>query len=108
MKVQITTRHCDVSDDLREHTQAQIDKLSRYDPRVGSADVTYTEEKHTRKVDVVVHIDGAEAVVAQAEDRDFRTALDQAIDRLVRMLKRERQRHRDHSAPPLSKHTREA
>jgi putative sigma-54 modulation protein len=108
LKVQITARHCDISDDLREATQAQIDKLSRYDPRGGSADVTYTEEKHTRKVDVVVHIDGAEAVVAQAEDREFRTALDKAIDRLVRMLKRERQQHRDHSVPPLSKHTREA
>ncbi len=70
MKVRIATRHCDVPDDLREPTEAEIDKLSRYDSRVGSADVTYTEEKHTRKIDVVVHIDGAETVVAQAEDRE--------------------------------------
>ena len=108
MRIQITARHCNVPDALLRRTEEQIQKLSRYDPRVGSAEVTYTEEKHSRKVEVVLHIDGAQPVVAHAEAREFRSALDKAIDRVTRMLKRERQQHRDHWAPPLPQGTREA
>ena len=108
MRVQITARHCDFPDELLTHTEQQIQKLIRYDPRVASAEVTYTEEKHARKAEVVLHIDGAEPVVAHAEEREFRSALDKAIDRVTRMLKRERQQHRDHWAPPLPEDTSEA
>ena len=108
MRVKITTRHCDVPKALLTRTEEQIQKLSKYDSRVGSAEVTYTEEKHSRKVEVVLHIDGAPPVVAQAEERDFRSALDKATDRITRMLKRERQQHRDHWAPPLPEATNEA
>ena len=107
MRVQITARHCNVPDSQLSRTEEQIRKLSRYDPRVGSAEVTYTEEKRTRKAEVVLHIDGAEPVVARAEELEFRSALDKAIDRITRMLKRERQRHRDHWAPPLPEGERE-
>ena len=101
MRVQITARHCNVPDALLSRAEEQIQKLSRYDPRVGSADVTFTEEKRSRTAEVVLHIDGAEPIVARAEEREFRSALDKTIDRVTRMLKRERQQHRDHWAPPL-------
>lgn len=105
MRVQITARHCSVPDALLNRTEEQVQKLSRYDPRIGSAEVTYTEEKHIRKAEVVLHIDGAEPVVAHAEEREFRSALDRAIERVTRMVKRERQQHRDHWAPPLPEET---
>ena len=108
MRVQILARHCKVPDALLSRTEEQIQKLSRYDPRVASAEVTYTEKKHLRKVEVVLRVDGAGPVVAHAEEREFRSALDRAIDRITRMLKRERQQHRDHWAPPLPEGTREA
>ena len=97
MRVQITARHCSVPDALLRCTEAQINKLNRYDQRIASAEVTYTEEKRSRKAEVVLHIDGTEPIV----EPEFRSALDKAIDRVTRMLKRERQQHRDHWAPPL-------
>ena len=102
MRVQITARHCSVSDALLRRTEEQIQKLSRYDSRIASAEVIYTEEKHSKKAEVVLHIDGAEPVVAHAEESEFRSALDKTTDRVTRMLKRERQQHRDHRAPPLA------
>jgi ribosomal subunit interface protein len=101
LRVQITARHCSVPDALLRRTEEQINRLSRYDPRIASAEVTYTEEKRSRKAEVVLHIDGTEPVVARAEEPEFRSALDKATDRVTRMLKRERQQHRDHWAPPL-------
>ena len=108
MRVQITARHCNVPDALLNRTEEHIQKLSRYDSRISSAEVIYTEEKRSRTAEVVVHIDRGEPVVARAEEREFRSALDKAIDRITRMLKRERQQHRDHRAPPLPESAPEA
>ena len=102
MRVQITARHCDVPTDVLERTESQIRSLAKYQARASSADVVYSEEKLTRKVEVIVHIDGAEAVVAHGEGMEFRSALDEVVERLSRRLRRQRERRRDHKAPPLS------
>jgi ribosomal subunit interface protein len=99
--VQIAARHCDVPADVLERTEAQVASLSKYSPRASAADVVFTEEKLTRIAEVIVHIDGGEPVVARGEGSEFRTALDQVIDRLSRRLRRQRERRTDHKAPPL-------
>jgi ribosomal subunit interface protein len=104
VRVQIMARHCNVPDALLSRTEEHIQKLSRYDPCVSSAEVIYTEEKRSRKAEVVLNIDRGEPVVA----RGLRSALDKAMDRITRMLKRERQQHRDHRAPPLPERAPEA
>lgn len=102
MRITITERHCEVPQKVRERTERQIERLARYEPRATAAEVVYSDEKHTRKVEVIVHIDGAEHVVGRGEAADFRSALDQVTDRLRRMLSERRDRRRDHQAPPLS------
>lgn len=102
VRVSITERKCTVPRKVLERTEAQVGALDKYEGRATAADVVYTEEKQTRKVEVVVHIDGAPQVAARGEGRDFRTALDQVVDRLRRMLSEARERRRDHQAPPLS------
>ena len=102
MRVQITARHCDVPKDVLERTETQIRSLAKYQARASAADVVYSEEKLMRKVEVIVHIDGAEAVVAHGEGTEFRPALDAVVERLSRRLRRQRERRRDHKAPPLS------
>ena len=105
MRTQIAARHCDVPKDVLARAEEQIQKLTRYDSRVSSAEVVFTEEKHSKKAEIILHIDGTAPLVAHAEESDFRSALDKTLDRLGRMLKRQRQRHRDHHAPPLSEST---
>jgi ribosomal subunit interface protein len=102
VRVNITERHCEVPQRVRERTERQISGLSRYEPRATAAEVVYSDERHTRKVEVIVHIDGAEHVVGRGEAADFRSALDQVVNRLRRMLSERRDRRRDHQAPPLS------
>lgn len=105
MKVIITERHCEVPQKVRDRTETQIAGLAKYERRATAAEVVYWDEKHTRKVEVIVHIDGAEHVVGRGEGGDFRSALDQVVDRLRRMLSERRERRRDHQAPPLSEGT---
>lgn len=99
--MQISARHCDVPADVLERTETQVASLSKYSPRASAAEVVYMEEKLTRIVEIIVHIDGGEPVVARGEGDEFRSALDQVIDRMSRQLRRQRERRTNHKAPPL-------
>ena len=99
MRVQITERHCSVPSDVLERTEEQVAALSKYSPRATSADVVYMEEKLDKVVEVIVHIDGGEPVVARGQDGEFRNALDQVVGRIGRMLRKQRERRTDHQAP---------
>jgi ribosomal subunit interface protein len=101
LRIQITTRHCDVSDDVLERTRGQVESLSKFNPRATSAEVVFEEEKVSRKVEVIVHADGSPPVVAHGEASEFRAAVDQVVDRVGRMLREQRKREREHQAPPL-------
>lgn len=101
MRIQITTRHCEVSDDVLERAREQVASLSKFNPRATSAEVVFEEEKVTRRVEVIVHADGSPPVVANGEADQFRAAVDQVVDRVGRMLREQRKREREHKAPPL-------
>ena len=73
--------------------------LSKYSPRASAADVVYTEEKLDKLIEVIIHIDGGEPVVATGRGAEFRSALDQVIERASRMLRRQRERRTDHKGP---------
>lgn len=101
MKVQITARHCEVPREVLERTEEQVASLSKYSPRASHADVVYTEENLTKAAEVIVHIDGGEPIAARGEGTEFRTALDQVVNRVGRQLRKQRERRTDHKAPPL-------
>ena len=102
MKVQITGRHCEVPNKLLERTEDHVRALAKYESRASAADVVFIDETHTKKVELLIHIDGAQAVMGSAEGSDFRSALDRVVERVGRMLRKQHERRHDHQAPPLS------
>lgn len=99
MRIQIVTRHCDVPSRVRERAESRVRKLVRYEPRLSAAELIFEEEKHLRKVEGILSVDGEEPVVARGEGTEFRAAVDQVGDRLARMLRRRRDQHLDHQGP---------
>lgn len=102
MRIQIAARHCDVPDSVHKRTEEQIARLAKYDPRVSAAEVVFEEEKRVRRVEVILSVDRGEPVVAKGEGEEFRTALDKVVDRLSRILKRQRGQAKNHQAPRVS------
>lgn len=100
MHVRITERHCQVPRDTLDRAEKRLESLSKYHPRATSAEVVFTEEKVNRGVEVIVHVDGSGPIVASVQDTEFRTALDKVIDRLGRRLRKQRERRKEHQAPP--------
>jgi ribosomal subunit interface protein len=105
VRVQITARHCEIPADVLERTEEQVASLSKYSPRATAADVVYFEEKVDKVVEIIVHIDGSEPVIARGQDKEYRTALDQMIDRASRILRKQRDRLTEHQGPPLWERT---
>ncbi|MFC1575484.1 ribosome hibernation-promoting factor, HPF/YfiA family [Gemmatimonadota bacterium] len=101
MRVQITARHCELPDAIRERTEDQIGKLSRYQPRLAAAEVVFETEKHLKKVEAILSIDRREPVVASGAGPEFQGALDQMVDRLSKILRRRRGQKKDHHGPRI-------
>jgi len=99
MRVQIAARHCEVPDTVRDRTEEQLGKLSRYNPRLSGAEVVFEIEKHLKKVDAILKVDREEPVLASGEGIEFREAVDQMVDRLSKILRRRRKQMKDYHRP---------
>ena len=102
MTIQITTRRCHVPQKVLDRTEEQVERLKKYDAHIAGADVVFEEEKLSRTIEIVLRFERGEPLVAKGDGPDFRSALDKAIDRLGRMVRKQRDRKVDHKAPPLS------
>lgn len=100
MQVIVAARRFDVTDEVRGVVEARVAKLTRFEPRVSRAEVTLLEEKNRWEVELSVSVDRAGLLHAHGEATDLRTAVDRAVDKLERQLKKSRSRRRDHQGVP--------
>ena len=99
MEVRITSRRSALSESLRDRTQELLSKLDKYGARVSAVEVIFDEEKNSRKVEGILHIDRGDPIVATGTGDDFSEALRQVNDRLKRQLRKLREQVTDHRAP---------
>lgn len=102
MRVQIVARHCNVPSAIRKRAEEQVRKLTKYDPRLSSADMIFEEDAHLKRVEGVLRVDGYDPVVARFEGEGFREAVEGAVSRLAKILRRRRSQVTDHQGPKLS------
>ncbi len=86
MRVTITARHADVSDDLRHRARALVDRLVRVAPRPEDAQVIFSDDHGTAVVEMRLHVARGDLLVGRAEGADHRSALDRAAARVRRQL----------------------
>lgn len=73
--------------------------MSRYEPRMAEGDVIFQEEGAVKRAEVRIHVAGGQIQVARADGDTFRAAVDLAVQKMTRQLKRNRERRVDHQAP---------
>ena len=102
MEVRITSRHTTLSESLRTRTEELLSKLVKFDTRASVVEVVFHEEKNSKKIEGILHIDRSEPIVATGEGDDFGEALSQVNDRLGRQLRKLRKQVTDHRAQSLA------
>lgn len=95
MEISINARHCSVPDSIRNQTQIRLERLARFNPGAISATANFSAEGGQRQLELRLLVKGAAPLVGQGSGATFRTALDLAVARLERQLKRRNERHRN-------------
>jgi ribosomal subunit interface protein len=86
MRVTITARHIDVSDDLRARARELVERLARVAPRPQDAQVIFGDDHDVAVVELRLHVAHGDVLVGRAEATDHRSALDRAAARVRRQL----------------------
>lgn len=102
MEVNITRRRGSIPESLRRHIDELLQRLERIEKRPATAHVYFDSERGAKKVEARVTVAGGGQYIAHGAASTYRHALDQSIDRLLRQLRRDHERHRDHQATKWS------
>jgi ribosome-associated translation inhibitor RaiA len=88
MKTTITTRHCEISDALRERAASVAERLSGAAIRPTDAQVIFSVDGLDRVAELQFRVPRDEPLIARATGEDHRTALDRAEEKMRRQIER--------------------
>lgn len=86
MQFNITGKHLDVSDALREHIEAMLKRLEQANEHITSAQVTLQLEKHEKIAEATLHVAGSKDVHGDARHEDMYQAVNLLEEKLERQL----------------------
>lgn len=88
MQFNITGKHLDISDALREQVEAMLTRLEQVNEHVTSAQVTLQVEKHEKLAEATLHIAGSKDAHGDARHEDMYQALSLLEEKLERQLQK--------------------
>lgn len=87
MQMNITFRHVDPIDSLKNYSQEKVDKVERYLDQASEAHVVLSVEKHHHQADITIH-SGRYMLRGKERSQDMYASIDLAMDKIERQLKR--------------------
>ncbi len=86
MRTTISARHCEISDELRQRAEAVLQRLMALVPRPVDGTVVFDVAAVLSTVEIRIHSGAGELFVASGEEKDHRSALDRAEDKVKRQV----------------------
>jgi ribosomal subunit interface protein len=94
MDISIKGRHTRVGDSLRAQAEFRMERMQRLEDRITAATITFESANTVKSAEARLAVAGGPPVISHGEGATLRNALDAAMDRIERQLKRRRQRAR--------------
>ena len=91
MRINVTFRHCDQSDELRNYVDTRLQKLKKYADGPMDVSVVLSVEKFRNTAEVIITGDGIRAAAKEEQD-NMHTAIDLLSDKIERQLKKFREK----------------
>ncbi len=100
MQIQISGRHLEITDAIREYATAKADRLLKHYDRIH--EISFVAHKHDsgHEAEIVVKVDHKEPVVAHHQGDDLYACIDLATDKAERQLTDLKERLRNRKHPP--------
>jgi len=106
MNTSIVGRHIDLTDSIKEYINASIEAFDKYNLDIISVNsIISQEEKHGKKAfsfEFTLNIANLDTVVVKQKDKDLYTAIDIAVDRVSKVLRRHHDKISAHKATKLT------
>jgi len=104
MQVQVTGKQMDVGEALRTRVTDELSaSIEKYFDRGGAADVVITKEGNSFKVDCVVTLASGQQLNTQGVGGDAHMAFDVALQKMVKRIRRYKNRLKDHHQQAVAK-----
>lgn len=94
--IEVSSRHGQVSDGMRDYAIRKVTKLSRFHDRLSSVQVVLEDPNGEREIEILAHVDSGRLLVAREQAGSFRASIDQLVDKMERQLKKDKERLKDH------------
>lgn len=88
MNVQIRTKELTLNDHTRDHIEAAIEQFKKFGLEITTVNVNLAKEKKGVSVEFDMHIAHNSPIVINQSDDDLDAAIDLAIDRASKALRR--------------------
>ena len=102
MNISIVGRHFELTDAIKQHIESAVDGLKKYNLDIISTRVVVdADEKNGKKgyrVEFVINMSNKNTVVIRQKDKDVYAAIDLAIDRAHKVLRRHHDRVTEHKS----------
>ena len=85
MQLNLTGRHVEITDPLRDYVTNKFAKLERHFDHINNVHVILDIEKLVQKAEATLHVTGGE-LFATSEHQDMYAAIDGLIDKLDRQV----------------------
>lgn len=95
MQVSVVGRGVRVTKTLRSHAESKVKKLERYIPKATEAVMTLKVEKYRHIAEILIK--GNKTLIqAEGESDEMYTSIDQVMNKIVRQLKRYKEKRQEH------------
>lgn len=101
MNVQIRTKDITLTERTKEHIEAAIEQFKKYNMEVTTLNIILAKEKKGVSVEFDMHIAHNQPVVIKQEDGDIDAAIDIAIERANKALRRLHSKVKSHRGSGL-------
>lgn len=96
MQIQLTGRHVDLTDDVREYINEKANRLPRFYDRIHEIEVILDHESELFTAEMIVRADRKHTFVARETGADTFALIDVVVDRLERQLVKHKEKNRNH------------
>lgn len=103
MQIELTGRHLEITDSLRDYVNSKFERLSRHFDHVLNGHVILSVEKVHQKAEATLHLSGNN-LFANSTHEDMYAAIDSLTDKLDRQVLKHKEKTRSHHKRDVSHH----
>lgn len=86
VSIEVSCRHGNVSERMEEYARKKVERLPRFNDQISRIEIVVDGPHEAPEIELVVHIDNHEHVVAREKSDHFNAAIDGVVGKLERQL----------------------